>query len=159
MLQDAKLLFDDARTLTAAATTTLTSTNVIRTGPVHSSNLYRQLGALGKLSLVTRVDTAFNATAAATLTAALLTDNNSGMTSTASVLTHISAVGTGSLTKGVRFITPLPPGKNYEEYLRVDYTMGTAPFSAGALTTQIVPSDHIDEWYAHAQATGQDNGF
>ena len=159
MLGDVKNIFEDGRTLTAGATTTLTSTNIVRTGPIHSSNLYRQLGAAGKLALVTRIDTAFNSTAAGTLAANLLGDNNSGMTSTALVIAHIAATGTASLTKGTRFVTILPPGINYEEYLRGDWTMGTAPMSAGALTTQIIPTDSIDVFYAHAQATGQDNGY
>ena len=104
-LRDHKLVFSDSQVITSAATTTLTSTNVVDMGPLSTNNLYRQLNsAQGGLMLVTRVETSGLSTGSSTIAIKLTCDNNTGMTSTALVLTHLSALAVASFTAGLRVV-------------------------------------------------------
>lgn len=159
MLTDKKHNFSESQALTSGATTTLASTNVVDLGPLHSSNLYSQV-QVGGVSVLITVETTATSTGSATWTAKLVADNNTGMTSTALINALPSTTAVASFTAGQRFIIPIPRGVNVERYLRVDYTMGTAPFSAGGtVSATLVPNDFIADWYAFAQQTGEDNSY
>lgn len=155
--RDHKLVFSDSQVITSAATTTLVSTNVLDMGPLATNNLYRQLNG-GDLYVITRVETSGLSTGSATVASKLTCDNNTGMTSTALVIQLLPATAVASFTAGLRRIDRLPPGVNYERYLQVEYTIATAPLSAGGNVTTFL-GDRPDDWYAYAQRTGEDNGF
>lgn len=150
MIMDAKLLFSDSQALTSTAATTIASTNIVDLGPLDSGNLYRNINYGNPVYMVGRMTVAGASTGSATLTVNLVTDNNEGLTSTALVEALTGAIAVASLTKGARlFATPIDKTKNLEQYLSVNYVVGTAPLSAGQITTAIV-SD-VDAFYAYAQ--------
>lgn len=160
MMRDHKLVFSDSQVLTSAAVSNFTSTNVLDMGPLATNNLYRQLNsAQGGLAVMTRVESTATSTGSATITMKLVSDDNTGMTSTALITAHGPAATTvATFTAGRRFITVMPPGVNYERYLQVEYNVATAPFSAGGnVSTFLI--DRADDWYAYAQKVGEDNGF
>lgn len=159
MMRDHKLVFSDSQVLTSGAVSNFTSTNVLDMGPLATGNLYRQLNsAQGGLALMTRVETTATSTGSATITIKLVSDDNTGMTSTALLLTHASAITVATFTAGRRFLSLLNPGVNYERYMQVEYNVATAPFSAGGTVTTFLV-DRADDFYAYAQKTGEDNGF
>ena len=150
MLFDAKLLFSSAQALTSTAATTIASTNDIDLGPLDALNTQRNIGAGDELWLVSRVTTTFASTGSATLTALLVSDDNSGFTSTALVASVTAALAASVLTAGYKVAEwRIPKNLTFERYLRMNYVVGTAPFSAGALTTMIL-SD-VDSFRAYAQ--------
>lgn len=159
MLTDKLNNFSESQALTSAATTTWLSTNVVKLGPLHSSNLYTQLQT-GGFSVVITVESTATSTGSATWIAKLVGDNNTGMTSTALIADLPATVAVASFLAGNRYVIPIPRGTNIEQYLRVDYTIATAPFSAGGtVSARLVPNTHIDDWYAFGQQTGEDNSF
>lgn len=153
---DGKLIFADSLVTTAGAVTNVTSTNVLDMGPMASGNLYRNL-ATSDLYLYTRIESTATSTGSATLTIKLVGDNNTGMTSTALIVTQVSALAVASVTAGLRYVTPLPR-VNMERYLQVEYNVGTAPFSAGGTVSSWL-SDRPDDWYAYNQNAGETNSF
>lgn len=158
-MRDHKLVFSDSQVLTSGATSNFTSTNVLNMGPLATGNLYRQLNsAQGGLYVVTRIETTPTSTGSATLAIKLVGDNNSGMTSTAAIVTILAATAVASLSSGQRYAQALPAGTNYEQFLQVEYNVATAPFSAGGAVTTFL-TDRLDDWYAYAQKSGEDNGF
>lgn len=158
-MRDHKLVFSDSQVLTSGAVSNFTSTNVLDMGPLATGNLYRQLNsAQGGLMAVVRIETTPTSTGSATLAIKLVGDNNTGMTSTALVKTILAATAVASLSSGQRYIGILDPGTNVERYLQVEYNVATAPFSAGGTVTTFL-TDRVDDWYAYAQKSGEDNGF
>ena len=153
---DGKLIFADSLVTTAGAVTNVTSTNVLDMGPMASGNLYRNL-ATSDLYLYTRIESTATSTGSATLTIKLVGDNNTGMTSTALIVTQVSLLAVASVTAGLRYVTPLPR-VNMERYLQVEYNVGTAPFSAGGTVSSWL-SDRPDDWYAYNQNAGETNSF
>lgn len=153
---DGKLIFADSLVTTAGAVTNVTSTNVLDMGPMASGNLYRNL-ATSDLYLYTRIESTATSTGSATLTIKLVGDNNTGMTSTALIVTQVSALAVASVTAGLRYVTPLPR-VNMERYLQVEYNVATAPFSAGGNVSSWL-SDRPDDWYAYNQNAGETNSF
>lgn len=154
---DNKLVFADSLVLTSGATTNITSTNVLDMGPLASGNLYRNLGT-SELFLITRIESTATSTGSATLTIKLVGDNNTGMTSTALIVTQVSALAVASVTAGLVYKTPLPR-VNMERYLQVEYTVGTAPFSAGGTVSSWLAIGSEGDWYAYNKNAGETTAF
>lgn len=128
MILDANLEFSDAQAVTATAI----SSNVADLGPVND-NVLRDIGTGEDTYLVFSVDTTFTAAGAATLTAALVSDSTANLaTSPTTHATPLSAVPVASLVAGYKAAVKLPPG-DYEQYLGIQYTVATGPFTAGKI--------------------------
>ena len=156
---DNKLVLADSLVLTAGAVTNVTSTNVLDMGPLASGNLYRNLGN-ADLYLFTRIESTATSTGSATLSIKLVGDNNTGMTSTALIVTQATTVAVANVTAGTIYKTPLPRGTNMERYLQVEYNVATAPFSAGGnVSSWIGPADSTGDFYAYNQNAAETNSF
>lgn len=154
---DNKLVFADSLTLVAGAVTNVTSTNVLDMGPLASGNLYRNLGP-SEMFLITRIESTATSTGSATLSIKLVGDNNTGMTSTALIVTQVSLLAVASVTAGLVYKTPLPR-VNMERYLQVEYNVATAPFSAGGAVSSWLAAGSEGDWYAYNKNAGETNSF
>ena len=158
-MRDNKLMVSESLVLTSGATTNVTSGTVLNMGPLASGNLYRNLGP-DDLYFFTRVETTPTSTGSATLAIKLVGDNNSGMTSTALVVSQLAATAVASITAGTIYKTPIPRGTNIEQFLQAEYNVATAPFSAGGnVTSWIGPEGSVGEWYAYNQNAGETNSY
>jgi len=153
---DRQNLFSTAQALTSGATTTLTSTDVIDQGELATGNLYRQLGA-DPLYLVTIIESTATSTGSATFSAKLVGDSASSFPNTALIVTQASAVAVASVTAGLMYVAPLPR-ENTERFLRMEYTMGTSPFSAGGAVTSFLTNEP-GYWYAYNKNSKESNTF
>lgn len=154
---DRQNMFSTAQVLTSAATTTLTSTDQVNQGPLATGNLYRQLGA-SQLYLVTVIETTATSTGSATFSAKLVGDSASSFPNTALIVQQASAVAVAGVTAGLTYVSPLPRDVNYEQFLRMEYTMGTAPFSAGGNVTSFITNEP-GYWYAYNKNSKESNTF
>ncbi len=155
---DRQNMFSTAQVLTSAATTTLTSTDQINQGTLATGNLYRQLGA-SQLYLVTVIETTATSTGSATFAAKLVGDSASSFPNTALIVTQTpTAIAVANVTAGMTLVTPLPRDVNYEQFMRMEYTMGTAPFSAGGNVTSFITNEP-GYWYAYNKNNKESNTF
>ena len=154
---DRENMFSTAQVLTSGATTTLASTDVYDQGPLATGNLYRQLGA-SQLYLVTVIESTALSTGSATFSAKLVGDSASSFPNTALIVQVASSVAVASVTAGLTYVTPLPRDVNYERFLRMEYTMGTAPFSAGGNVTSFITNEP-GYWYAYNKNNKESNTF
>lgn len=146
MILDANLEFSDAQAVTATAI----STNVVDLGPV-TDNTLRDIGTGEPVYLVFSVDTTFTASGAATLTAALVSDSTANLATSATThATPLSAIPVASLVAGYTAAVHLPPG-NYEQYLGIQYTVGTGPMTAGKINAFITKDAQLYRAYADRQ--------
>jgi hypothetical protein len=133
MLLDAQLLFSDGQ----AVTTTANSTNVI---DLLSA---RDIGAGEDLWLVVVVTEAATAAGAATVTFSMETDDNVSFSSATTIYTS-PAIAKTALTLGARAIGVKVP-RYTERYLRLAYTVGTGPLTAGKFTAGITLSGAVSD--------------
>lgn len=135
----------------SAITVTRDSTNIIDLGAA------RELG-IGEdyaVNLDIRVDTAFTAAGAATLTIAFQgAPDSSGSPGTWTTYAQSAAMAVADLTAGVKlFPIKLPHralGAAIPRYYKLVYTVATGPFTAGKLSAQLV----IDRSDTPAYASG-----
>lgn len=127
MYLDQENLFSDAQALTATAA----STNVIDLGAD------RDAGNGEPIEVLVVVNTTFDSAAdGATLTIAVETDDNESFSS-ATILQQSQAIPEASLEAGEQvFKVKLASGT--ERYVRLNYTVGTEDFTAGALTAGLI---------------------
>lgn len=137
MYMDASLLFD-----TAAA---ITSTGQVSTNIIDLTNA-RDLGVGDNpaLDVVFIVTTTMLAAGAATLQIQFQgsTDN-----STYTTMMQTDAIPKATLVAGAKFSFDLPrmiSGQSRPRYLRLNYVVGTGPFTAGAATAFIVLDDQLN---------------
>lgn len=154
---DRENLFSTAQALTSAALGMIASTDIVDQGPLATGNLYRQMGA-SDLYVVTVVESTATSTGSATFTAKLVGDSASSFPNSALIATIASSVAVASVTAGTTYVTPLPRDVNYERFLRVEYVIGTAPFSAGGAVTSFITNEP-GYWYAYNKQTGESNTF
>lgn len=155
---DRENMFSTAQALTSGATTTLASTDIWDQGPLATGNLYRQLGA-SQLYLVTVIETTATSTGSATFSAKLVSDSASSFPNTALVVSQTpTAIAVASVTAGMTLVTPLPRDVNFERFMRMEYTMGTAPFSAGGAVTSFLTNEP-GYWYAYNKNNKESNTF
>lgn len=130
MILDYQTLLDTA----GAVTTSAPSTNI------YDLSVARDIG-IGEdppMRAVFTVTTTFQSTGSSTLTFSI-----QGSTDNSTWDTYIStpAIAKATLVAGLQFSLPIPrpaPGQSRPRYLRAYYTVATADFTAGALTTAIV---------------------
>lgn len=120
MIIDASLVFSDAQAVTATA----------------ASDSYADTLAAGNSYegswVVVRVDTAFTAAGAATLTIDLQTDDNTSFSSPTTLCSLPGgAIAVASLIAGFTRKIRIPLGA--ERYLRGNYTVATGPMTAGKI--------------------------
>ncbi|TCD18167.1 hypothetical protein E0D81_12660 [Lelliottia amnigena] len=127
MILDKLLMFSEKQ----AVTTTAASTDVIELGPIDGTR--RDIGVGEPLEFWATVDTTATASGAATLNVQLQTSPDN---STWTTIYDSGALALAALTAGKRlFSAKVPAG--VQKYLRVNYTVGTGPLTAGAFTSGI----------------------
>ncbi|EAM9791082.1 hypothetical protein DYU29_19455 [Salmonella enterica] len=127
MILDKLLMFSEKQAVTASAA----STDVIDLGPIDGTR--RDIGAGYPLEFWATVDTTATAAGAATLNVQLQTSPDN---STWTTIYDSGALALAALTAGKRlFSAKVPAG--IQRYLRVNYTVGTGPLTAGAFTSGI----------------------
>lgn len=140
MILDAFNEFDAVGT---ALTATRASTNVIDLRGFADS-------AIGcPLYVYVQVNTALTSGGSSTLTVAIQTDDNSSFSSATTLFTT-GSIAKASLVAGYRILSvALPEG--CERYIRLNYTVGTADFTAGTITAELIPyRAQYDKYYPSA---------
>jgi hypothetical protein len=148
MLIDASNQFSANQSLTALGSTA--STNIIDLG------VARDIGDAvtnRDLFLLCQVSTTFASGGSATLQVQLQSapDNGSGQPDTWATIEQSDAIPLASLVQGYKFLagamaSPPTPGR----FLRLNYVIGTAVMTAGAITAGLVPA--VDQQPAYARA-------
>ena len=137
MIIDKFLQVSDAQAVTASAA----STDVIDTGAAN-----RAIGDVTSLAAVITVDQAATADGAATVTFSL---QDSADNSTFTDVVASAAIGKAALTAGAQAAVPTLPS-NLRRYIRVYYTVGTGPLTAGKFSAQIVMDYNRQRAYPNA---------
>jgi len=142
MLIDKQNQFSDAQAVTATGSTA--STNVIDLG------VARDIGgaASDHLALLCEVVTPFTSGGSATLRVQVQTSSDNAAWTT---LAQSDDVPVASLVQGYRFLPNELPGGT-SRYLRLNYVVGTAAMTAGAITAALVPSLDVQRAYPRAYA-------
>lgn len=138
MLIDKENLFSNAQALTATAA----STNLIDLGAAN-----RDIGK-ANIRFRAQVDTTFLSGGSSTLTLALQTDSTSSFGSATALYTS-PAIAKASLVAGYVAVDIAVP-RGVKRYLRVNYTVGTADFTAGALTAFLAEQTEGRQDYPNA---------
>ena len=126
MIIDALMELSDEQALTVTAV----STNVI--------DLQAAGDAGTPLDILVTVDEAFTAGGAATLTIDLQTATDEVFTSPV-VMASTGPIAVADLTlNSTHFTVPMPDGAL--QYLRMNYTVSTGPFTAGKISATFTPS-------------------
>ena len=130
MIIDSTLLFDSA----AAITSTATSTNVIDLSD------YRDIGIGYPMKLLIVGDGLFAAAGAATLTISVQgsVDNSAWTTYLSSLALSIAQMNASGFVLGIDWPRPPSAAISTPQYLRLNYTVATGPFTAGSLTAGLV---------------------
>jgi len=127
MILDKLLMFSEAQ----AVTNTAASTDVIDLGPIDGPR--RDIGVGYPLELFVNVNTTAAAAGAATVNIALQTSPDN---STWTTLATSGDLALSALTAGKRVFSQKVP-QGVQRYLRMNYTVGTGPLTAGAFTAGI----------------------
>jgi len=147
MLLDSSNQFSASQAVTALGSTA--STNIIDLG------IARDIGdaVTASLYLLCQVAAAFTSGGSATLQVQVQSapDNGSGSPGTWSTIDQSDAIAVASLVQGYKFlpgamVSPTTPGR----FLRLNYVVGTAVMTGGAITAALVPS--LDQQPAYARA-------
>lgn len=127
MILDKLLMFSEKQAVTATAA----STDVIDLGPIDGT--VRDIGVGEPLEWFVTTDTTATAAGAATVNVSLQTsaDNSTWVTLASSGDLALSA-----LTAGKRIVSQKVP-QGVLRYLRLNYTVGTGPLTAGAFTSGV----------------------
>lgn len=138
MIFDSTNLFSDAQAITATAA----STNIIDFGatdtPKHAANaITRDMGKGRMIDLRAQVVTAFATLTSLTVAVQTAADGDEAFASPTTII-QTAAVPVASLLPGYVFaITAIPRG-SVGRYLRLNYTVGGASATAGAVTAGLV---------------------
>jgi hypothetical protein len=137
MLIDQQNQFSSAQAVTSTGSTA--STNVIDLGVSHDVS-----GApTDRLMLLCEVVTPFTSGGSATMQVQFQTSLDN---STWSTLSQSDAIPVASLVQGYKFLPGELPGPTLR-YLRLNYVVGTAAMTAGAITAALVPSLDVQASY------------
>ncbi len=137
MLIDQQNQFSSAQAVTSTGSTA--STNVVDLG------VARDIGGAvtDQLMLLCEVVTAFASGGSATLQWQFQTSADNSAWST---LAQSDAIPVASLAQGYKFLPGEVPGGT-QRYVRLNYVVGTAAMTAGALTAALVPSLDVQPVY------------
>ncbi|EPE7209198.1 TPA: hypothetical protein NOS95_002645 [Pseudomonas aeruginosa] len=117
-----------------AVTASAASTDVVDLGPLTHGNTRRDIGAGEPLYLVVAVLVAAAAAGAATVNFQLQTSDDN---STWVTLFDSGAVALADMTAGARPVAVAVP-RGVRRYLRVNYSVGTGPLTAGTFWSGLV---------------------
>lgn len=147
MLLDKQNLFSDAQAITVTAvstdkvdlngtaSTTGFTTDTLGNTPVNDP------GRSPELDVLFTVTEAFTAVGAATLTIALVTDEDPTL-ATPTTLVSTAAIGKALLVPGYQARLSLPAGNAAaDRYLGASYTVATGPMTAGKITAGLIARD------------------
>jgi hypothetical protein len=142
MLIDQQNQFSAAQAVTATGSTA--SSNVVDLG------VARDIGGAvtDQLMLLCEVVTPFTSGGSATLQVQVQTSPDN---SAWSILAQSDAIPVASLVQGYKFLPNELPGGT-SRYLRLNYVVGTAAMTAGAITAGLVPSLDVQPVYPRAYA-------
>ena len=127
-----------------AVTTSAASTDYIDLGTA------RDIGNGGALEILVLCTEAVTAAGAATVTVALQSDDNPSFSSPANLVLS-DAIPKASLTAGTQVLrVSVPYGT--ERYLRLYFTVGTGPLTAGKFTSGLIPQRQANIAYASGYA-------
>jgi hypothetical protein len=147
MLIDSQNQFSAAQAVTSTGSTA--SSNIIDLG------VARDIGGAvtNHLALLCEVVTPFASGGSATLAVQFQTapDNGSGAPGSWVTLAQSDAIPVASLTRGYRFLPGGIPGPT-QRFVRLNYVVGTAAMTAGALTAGFVPALEVTTSYARGYA-------
>lgn len=136
MILDSQLQFSDAQAVTAAAA----STNVLDLG------VARDIGSGKPLYVCLNVDVALDdAGDDSELAVTLETDDNSDFTSATELMALFTLAA--NAPAGTKKVAVLPPGLDYERYLRLKYTPADGDLSAGSVTAFLTDSYEVFKAY------------
>lgn len=127
MILDKLLMFSEAQAVTATAA----STDVIDLGPIDGTR--RDIGVGYPLEFWATVNTTATASGAATVNVQLQTSPDN---STWTTIASSGDLALSALVAGKRIVSQKVPS-GVQKYLRVNYTVGTGPLTAGAFTSGI----------------------
>lgn len=127
MILDKLLMFSEAQAVTATAA----STDVVDLGPIDGTR--RDIGVGYPLEFFTNVNTTATAAGAATVNIQLQTSPDN---STWTTIYDSGALALSALVAGQRVASVKVP-QGVLRYLRVNYSVGTGPLTAGAFTAGI----------------------
>ncbi|TBL50578.1 hypothetical protein EYY98_09075 [Obesumbacterium proteus] len=127
MILDKLLMFSEAQAVTATAA----STDVIDLGPIDGTR--RDIGVGYPLEFWTTVNTTATASGAATVNVQLQTSPDN---STWTTIASSGDLALSALVAGKRIVSQKVPS-GVQKYLRVNYTVGNGPLTAGAFTSGI----------------------
>lgn len=140
MIIDSQNLFSDAQALSATGA----STNLIDLGAE------RRIGSGEPMAAVVTVDVALAGTSP-TFAVTVQSDDNSGFSSAATVVTSATISGAANAPAGAKFVVPLPSGFATERYIRLNYTLGgTTPTITVTAFLQPMSMIQNDAYYADA---------
>lgn len=126
MILDKHLQVSDAQAVTASAA----STDYI------DKKAAGDVGMGKPLHMMITVDEAAQAAGAATVTFQIQCDDNSGFSSPKTVF-QSGAIAKADLVPGYQLFMPMPIGLD-EQFIRVYYSVGTGPLTAGKFTAHVV---------------------
>ncbi len=135
MYIDRNLRFSDEQALTATADG----------AAVVDLMVARDIGKSSDVFIVFCVtETLDSAGEGATLTIALVTDDNASLTSDTAIQTLATTIAEASLVAGYKRVFKIQPGLAFERYLGLVYTVGTENFTSGKVSAFITndPEDY-----------------
>lgn len=131
MIFDTQNLLSDAQAITATAA----STNVIDLSPI-AQGIVRDIGKGKQIPLLIQVVENFAAAGAATLTVALQVDSVENFASPKTVWSS-GAIALADLVAGKVIVPEYVTRGTDERYMRLNYTVGTGPMTAGKITAGV----------------------
>lgn len=153
MIMDELLEFADAVALDTGAPATFNLGDIVLAQP---ANVQGDLGNVEMLNLVIQLTTAVTSAGAATVVFLLVSNASSTIPvdgTVASVIWQSPVIPKADLVAGYTLVVPLPkaPPDSYRRYLAVQYTVGTAALTAGAVNA-FLTSAAIQNWKALPEA-------
>lgn len=130
MILDRSNLLSDQQAITVSAV----SANVINLGPI--SGVVRDIGKGRPIPLLIQVTEQFAAAGAGTLSVSLEVDDNEAF-GTPKTVWASPAIGKAALKPGYIFIPEFIPRGTDEQFMRLNYTVGTGPMTAGKITAGV----------------------
>lgn len=124
MIIDKKTEFSDGQAVTVTAIGTVVA-------DLGASPTLQDIANGEQLYAVIQVDEAVTAAGAATVQFSVESDSAAALNASATVHAQSAAIGKATLVAGYKLVLALPPGRTYERYLGVRYTVGTGPLTAG----------------------------
>lgn len=140
MILSEQLIFSDAQSIAAVAST-INSTNIIDTGAPGTvygaaAALDRNVGEGNGVHILCQVTTSVASGGAATLTFQIETADNAAFTTNKVVVAQSRAYSVAEAVAGLQFgVDSLPD--DMQRFIRVNYVIGTATTTAGAVTAAI----------------------